>query len=89
VVSQVKDDPSFSGLSAKDVTKRVMPFVQFRMKEAQRAGKPVGFICQASAWLARNCSASATQWQDTSPCRVDLLDHVPVFAHCRATIVAT
>ncbi len=38
---QVKDDPALAGLSAKDITKRVMPFVQFRMKEAQRAGKQV------------------------------------------------
>ena len=48
MVAQVKDDPSFSGLSAKDITKRVMPFVQFRMKEALRAGSPVRLLHQAS-----------------------------------------
>ena len=63
--SQVKDDPSFSGLSAKDVTKRVMPFVQFRMKEAQRAGKPVRSTCQTSALLARHCASRDTRYQHT------------------------
>lgn len=38
---QVKGDPGLAGLSDKDLVKRVMPFAQFRMKEAQRAGKQV------------------------------------------------
>ena len=40
-VKQVADDSGLAGLSDKDVVKRVMPFAQFRMKEAQRAGKQV------------------------------------------------
>ena len=38
---QVRSDPALAGLSDKDVTKRVMPFAQFRMKEALRSGKQV------------------------------------------------
>lgn len=40
-IMQVKEDPGLAGLSDKDLVKRVMPFAQFRMKEAQRAGKQV------------------------------------------------
>ena len=40
-VEQVRGDPGLAGLSDKDVTKRVMPFAQFRMKEALRGGKQV------------------------------------------------
>lgn len=37
----MRDDPGLAGLSDKDITKRVMPFAQFRMKEALRGGKQV------------------------------------------------
>ena len=41
VVGQVREEPSLAGLSDKELTKRVMPFAQFRMKEALRSGKQV------------------------------------------------
>lgn len=48
---QVRDDPGLSGLSDKDLAKRVMPFVQFHTKEALRSGKQVSRKPQALRFL--------------------------------------
>ena len=81
MVAQVKDDISFSGLSAKDVTKRVMPFVQFpheggaasRQAGASHAPSIIGMACAKLAFLAP-CNL-----QSRTSCWIHLLSNIPVF----------
>ena len=87
--SQVKDDPALAGLSAKDITKRVMPFVQFRMKEAQRAGKqvrgwhmidPAAHGTSGRRPARTPCMFEMLLWDKTSVClgHATALDHIDV-----------